>query len=79
MLNFTNIFFSGFVSVAYRQDDRYMLVHVLCTKNGTKFHRAGHVFMCSEFILNILSSQMVGGGSQLPVTSVSNVRVAACP
>lgn len=64
ILNFTNIFLSGFVSVAYRQNDRYVLVHVSHKKNCTKFCRAGQVLVCSEFILTVISSEMFGGCSQ---------------
>jgi hypothetical protein len=56
-----------------------MLVHVSHEKNCTKFHRAGQVLVCSEFILTVISSEMFGVCSQPPFTSVSHVRVAACP
>lgn len=78
ILNFTNIFFSGFVSVAYRQNDRCMLVHVSHKKNCTKFHRAGQVLVCSEFILTVISSEIFGGCSQSPFTSVNQSCVSCC-
>jgi hypothetical protein len=48
------------VSEACIQTDMYMLVHMSHKKHGSKFRRAGWVFVCSELILTVISSQMVG-------------------